>query len=170
VDTVGSIARAYTSLAFRQSQAVLEKFPSVQSCTSVSVIGVGSTLLWLQEEVAPTPFSMDAVKSQLLAVERADDLRDLAKRFKRKKGQSEREYQEALHEYARRREAKRREKMANVRARSVDNRAPRGSSSRDVMALLDDRHEQRHARTGKPSSSSYQRSNSQTRLNRSSLW
>jgi len=190
VDTVGSIARAYTSLAFRQSQAVLEKFPSLKSCTSVSVIGVGSALLWMQEEVAPTPFSMESVKASLLqttAPSSAEEMNELARKHPRRKGQSERDYHDMLRDMQRRRENKRREKEAaqgygnGRRARSLERehshsrshgREPRAlvsGNQADVIALLAERYEQRHAH----SNGGHRRASSQNRsgkLNKSAYW
>jgi hypothetical protein len=179
VDTVGTIARAYTSLAFRQSQAVLEKFSTLKTCTSVSIIGVGSTLLWLQEEVSPTPFNMDSIKQSLLSDLQGPqvDLEALRRKFKRKKGQSEAEYQQALKAYARKEQEKLRQQLAHVRARSVDHRssghhgrsakeellARAGRGQGDVIALLAQRYEERQARSG--SLSPKRRSGSQGRGN-----
>lgn len=187
VDTVGSIARAYTSLAFRQSQAVLEKFPGIRSCTSVSIIAVGSTLLWLQEEVSPTPLSLSASLGQSLVLQRQSDLAELAAKHPRKRGQSEREYQERLRELAKKREVKRRERNNNVRARSVErssderfhshgngHRSSTGTgagpaSQADLIAILASRHQERQAQTA----GKQQRSRSQQRgnkLNRSAYY
>lgn len=180
VDTVGSIARAYTSLAFRQSQAVLDKFRTLKTCTSVSIIGIGSTMLWLQEEVAPTPFNMDAVRASLLADTRQEDLASLAKRFRRKPGQSEKEYQLALRAFARKEEERERQERAHVRARSVDQR--RGRSAReellergargqgDVIALLAQRYEERHSTSTGKHGGSRARSSERGNLNRSAYF
>jgi len=164
VDTVGSVARAYSSLAFRQSQGVLEHFPSLTSCTSVSVIGVGSALLWLQEDVTPSPFSLESVKHQLQCVEAEEDMRMLAARFPRRRHQTDEEWRRELKEIARKREKKRRERMRHTRARSVEvvrtssNRRRHGSSAEellhqaaadghsDLIAALAERYEQRQQR------------------------
>jgi hypothetical protein len=138
---------------------------------------------------------MEAVKASLLqqsgVVNPAEELKELARKHPRRKGQSERDYHDMLRDLQRRRENKRRERAAAAaphasrRARSVDrydgyDDRRRGRKSNvvsghqeDIIAQLAERYEQRHAHAhtsggGGGRSRSQNRGNS--KLNASSYW